>query len=158
MALACGVVIPYFMFTRHRHSLDAMTAVWLLPVVAAEVAGASGGLLAPHLADAREQFVMLAASCVLWAYSVPVAFSILAILLLRMALHRLPHEAWRPHHGWRWDRLARARWGCWCWAPMRPPFWPPTGWARSAWWRRASAWWAACCCGALACGGWRWRC
>ncbi|PTQ58592.1 voltage-gated anion channel, partial [Sphingomonas aurantiaca] len=47
MSLACGVAIPYLMFTRHEHSLDGMTAVWLLPVVAAEVAGASGGLLAP---------------------------------------------------------------------------------------------------------------
>lgn len=39
MSLACGVLIPYLMFTRHQHSLDGMTAVWLLPVVAAEVAG-----------------------------------------------------------------------------------------------------------------------
>ena len=36
MSLACGVLIPYMMFTRHEHSLDGMTAVWLLPVVAAE--------------------------------------------------------------------------------------------------------------------------
>lgn len=92
MALACGVIIPYFMFTRHEHSLDGMTAVWLLPVVAAEVAAASGGLLAPHLVDPHQQFVMLAMSYVLWAYSVPVAFAILAILILRMALHKLPHE------------------------------------------------------------------
>jgi tellurite resistance protein TehA-like permease len=34
------------MFTRQEHSIDQMTAVWLLPVVAAEVAAASGGLLA----------------------------------------------------------------------------------------------------------------
>jgi C4-dicarboxylate transporter/malic acid transport protein len=93
MSLACGVAIPYLMFTRHEHSLDGMTAVWLLPVVAAEVAGASGGLLAPHLADAHHQFVVLATSYVLWAYSVPVAFGILAILILRMALHKLPHES-----------------------------------------------------------------
>jgi C4-dicarboxylate transporter/malic acid transport protein len=93
MSLACGVAIPYLMFTRHQHSLDAMTAVWLLPVVAAEVAGASGGLLAPHLADAHHQFIVLATSYVLWAYSVPVAFGIPAILILRMALHKLPHES-----------------------------------------------------------------
>jgi C4-dicarboxylate transporter/malic acid transport protein len=93
MSLACGVLIPYLMFTRHEHSLDGMTAVWLLPVVAAEVAGASGGLLAPHLADPHAQLVTLATSYVLWAYSVPVAFGILAILILRMALHKLPHES-----------------------------------------------------------------
>ncbi|CAI8880800.1 MULTISPECIES: TDT family transporter [Pseudomonas] len=92
MSLACGVLIPYMMFTRQEHSIDQMTAVWLLPVVAAEVAAASGGLLAPHLADAHAQLVVLATSYVLWAFSLPVAFSILTILLLRMALHKLPHE------------------------------------------------------------------
>ncbi|MHC8367881.1 TDT family transporter [Pseudomonas sp. ZT5P21] len=92
MSLACGVLIPYMMFTRQEHSIDQMTAVWLLPVVAAEVAAASGGLLAPHLADAHSQLVVLITSYVLWAFSLPVAFSILTILLLRMALHKLPHE------------------------------------------------------------------
>ena len=92
MSLACGVLIPYMMFTRQEHSIDQMTAVWLLPVVAAEVAAASGGLLAPHLADAHGQLVMLCTSYVLWAFSLPVAFSILTILMLRMALHKLPHE------------------------------------------------------------------
>lgn len=92
MAVACGVLIPFMMFTRQAHSIDQMTAVWLLPVVAAEVAAASGGLLAPHLTDASGQFVMLITSYVLWAYSVPVALSVLVILLLRMALHKLPHE------------------------------------------------------------------
>lgn len=91
MALACGVLIPFMMFTRQEHSIDQMTAVWLLPVVAAEVAAASGGLLAPHLADVHSQLVMLVTSYVLWAFSLPVAFSILTILMLRMALHKLPH-------------------------------------------------------------------
>ncbi|MFT8676275.1 MAG: TDT family transporter [Acetobacter sp.] len=93
MSLACGVGVPYLMFTRHRISLDGMTAVWLLPVVAAEVAGASGGLLAPHLADAHARLVVLVVSYVLWGYSVPVALGILVILVLRMALYKLPHES-----------------------------------------------------------------
>ncbi|RBP10551.1 C4-dicarboxylate transporter/malic acid transport protein [Roseiarcus fermentans] len=92
MALACGVAIPYLMFTRQEHSVDQMTAVWLLPVVAAEVAAASGGLLAPHLASGAA-FSVLVASYALWAYSVPVAFGILSILVLRMALHKLPHSS-----------------------------------------------------------------
>lgn len=93
MALACGVLIPFMMFTRQEHSIDQMTAVWLLPVVAAEVAAASGGAIAPHLADTSAQFTMMVTSYVLWAYSVPVALSILVILLLRLALHKLPHES-----------------------------------------------------------------
>ena len=93
MSLAFGVMIPYMMFTRQEHSIDQMTAVWLLPVVAAEVAAASGGQLAPHLSDTVAQFHVLITSYVLWAFSVPVAFSILTILMLRMALHKLPHES-----------------------------------------------------------------
>ena len=90
IAVACGVGIPYLMFTRQQHTIDGMTAVWLLPVVAAEVAAATGGLLAPHLADPARQFLVLTTSYALWAYSVPVAFGILTLLILRMALHKLP--------------------------------------------------------------------
>ncbi|KPB69596.1 TDT family transporter [Pseudomonas cannabina] len=93
MAMACGVLIPFMMFTRQEHSIEKMTAVWLLPVVAAEVAAACGGSLTTHLADADSQFTVLITSYVLWAYSVPVALSILVILLLRLALHKLPHES-----------------------------------------------------------------
>lgn len=92
MSLACGVLIPFLMFTRQEHRIDQMTAVWLLPVVAAEVAAASGGLLAPHLAAVHSQLIVLVTSYVLWAFSLPLAFSILTILVLRMALHKLPHE------------------------------------------------------------------
>lgn len=93
LSVACGVLIPYFMFTRQAHGIDKMTAIWLLPIVAAGVAGVSGGLLAPHLTDANSQFLTLIVSYALWAYSVPVAFGILTILFLRMALHRLPPDS-----------------------------------------------------------------
>ena len=90
LAVACGVGIPYLMFTRQQHRIEEMTAVWLLPVVAAEVAATTGGLLAPHLTGAAVQFTVLTTSYALWAYSVPVAFGILSLLILRMALHKLP--------------------------------------------------------------------
>ena len=93
ISLGCGVLIPFFMFTRQAHGIDKMTAIWLLPIVAAEVAATSGGLLVPHLADANAQYVTLITSYVLWAYSVPVAFAVLTILFLRMALHRLPPDS-----------------------------------------------------------------
>ncbi|MDB5393711.1 MAG: C4-dicarboxylate transporter/malic acid transport protein [Rhodospirillales bacterium] len=60
-------------------------------MVAAEVAAASGGLLAPHLADV-EAFRILVVSYALWAFAVPLAMSILVILLLRLAIHKLPHR------------------------------------------------------------------
>ena len=90
MAIACGIFIPFMMFTRQSHSIEQMTGVWLLPVVAAEVAAVSGGLLAPHIADAHLQLTVLVMSYVLWACSVPLAMSIVVILVLRMALHSLP--------------------------------------------------------------------
>ena len=88
MSILCGICIPYMMFTRQQHSIDQMTAVWLLPVVAAEVAAVSGGLLVPHIAEAQTQLRIIIMSYVLWAFSVPLALSILVILLLRMALHK----------------------------------------------------------------------
>ena len=89
MALACGLLIPFLMFTRQDHSLEKMTAVWLLPIVAAEVAAASGALLVPHL-GAAEAYGVQIISYALWAYSVPLAMSVLVILLLRLVLHKLP--------------------------------------------------------------------
>ncbi len=139
LSLACGVLIPYMMFTRQEHRIDQMTAVWLLPVVAAEVAAASGGLLAPHLVDAHSQLVMLVTSYVLWAFSLPVAFC--------------RTKAWPPRAGWPWGRSARGPWACCCWArtlrrSLLPTAWPE--WAKSP---RAWGWWPVSPCGGSACGG-----
>jgi C4-dicarboxylate transporter/malic acid transport protein len=90
LSVLCGVVVPFLMFTRQTHAIDQMSAVWLLPVVAAEVAAVSGGLLAPYLVDSQDALIALVVSYVLWAFSVPLAMSILVILLLRMAIHKLP--------------------------------------------------------------------
>ncbi len=92
LSVACGIVIPYFMFTRQEHTIEQMTAVWLLPVVASEVAAASGALLIPHLADPAGALRMTILCYGLWAFSVPIALSILVILLLRLVLHKLPHR------------------------------------------------------------------
>jgi C4-dicarboxylate transporter/malic acid transport protein len=89
LAVACGLLVPFLMFTRQEHSIEKMTAVWLLPIVAAEVAAASGGLLVPHLPVAEGQSVLFL-SYALWAFSVPLAMSILVILILRLALYKLP--------------------------------------------------------------------
>jgi C4-dicarboxylate transporter/malic acid transport protein len=91
LSVASGLMIPFLMFTRQDHAIDRMTAVWLLPVVAAEVAAASGALLVPHL-GAEQAYATLIAGYALWAFSVPLAMSILVILLLRLALHKLPER------------------------------------------------------------------
>lgn len=90
MSLACAWLVPYLMFTRQDHSLENMTAVWLLPIVAAEVAAASGGLLIPHLGATNEARQILFFSYALWATSVLPALGVLVILFLRMVLHKLP--------------------------------------------------------------------
>jgi tellurite resistance protein TehA-like permease len=91
MSVICGLSVPFFMFTLQEHSIEKMTGVWLLPVVAAEVAAVSGALLLPHLSPS-EAFTVVILCYALWAFSVPVAMSILVILLLRLALHKLPDE------------------------------------------------------------------
>lgn len=90
MALACAWLIPYLMFTRQDHTLQNMTAVWLLPIVAAEVTAASGGLLISHLAAGPVSREILFVSYGLWGTSVLPAMGILVILFLRMTLHKLP--------------------------------------------------------------------
>ena len=89
LSLASGLLVPFLMFTQQSHSMEKMTGVWLIPIVAAEVAAASGGVLIPHL-PAGDAFGVLMISYALWAFSVPLAMSILVILLLRLFLHKLP--------------------------------------------------------------------
>ncbi len=89
LAVACGIGVPFLMFTRQSHAMETLTAVWLLPVVACEVAAVSAGQLVPHL-PAAEGFVVLVLGYVLWAASVPLAMSLLVLLVLRLALHKLP--------------------------------------------------------------------
>lgn len=90
LSVGCGLLVPFMMFTRQDHGFERMTAVWLLPIVPAEVAAASGGLLVPHLADPAARLDVLVSSYALWALSAPLALGILVILVLRMALHKLP--------------------------------------------------------------------
>ncbi len=90
LAVASGIVVPYLMFLRHDHRLDRMTAVWLMPIVPAEVTAASGGLLVPHMAALGLERTLTLVSVVQWALSVPIAFLILGVLFLRLVLHKLP--------------------------------------------------------------------
>lgn len=92
MSIACGLLIPFLMVTRQEHSIEKMTAVWLLPVVAAEVAAASGAQLIVHIADPQAALRLLLLSYALWAFSVPLALSILVVLILRLILYNLPHK------------------------------------------------------------------
>jgi tellurite resistance protein TehA-like permease len=144
MAVACGVGIPYLMFTRQEHSTGGMTAIWLLPVAAAEVVATPGAYLAPHLSDPANQIAVLTAGYALWAYSVPIACTMFAVLIVRLALHKLPPVAAAASIWLARARSVRARSICWCSAPMRPAFSPPAAFRPWRWWRRPWACLAAC--------------
>ncbi|VXC09022.1 C4-dicarboxylate transporter/malic acid transport protein [Pseudomonas sp. 8Z] len=89
LALLAAMLVPYLMFTRQQHALEKLTAVWLLPIVAPEVAASTAGALAPHLpAEAARQ--VLVTGFVLWGVSLSLAFSLITLVLLRLALHKLP--------------------------------------------------------------------
>ncbi|MDC4558615.1 TDT family transporter [Acinetobacter baumannii] len=92
LALAIAWIVPFCMFSRQNHQLHTMTAIWLLPVVACEVAASSAGMLVANLPADVHGFHLLLAGYVLWGTSVLPAFAILTILMLRMALHQLPEK------------------------------------------------------------------
>lgn len=90
-ALAVGValIVPYRLFVHQQHTLDRITPLWLLPIVGPEVTASGGAVLAPHLPPELAQQVV-GASYLLWSMSVPFAFSIITLVVLRYALHKLP--------------------------------------------------------------------
>lgn len=90
LAVLIAWFVPFLMYQRQRHDLNTMTAVWLLPIVACEVAASSGGLLIGHLVNQTHQVAILMTSYTLWGISVLPAFAILTILMLRLGLHQLP--------------------------------------------------------------------
>ena len=92
LALLVAWAVPFAMYRHQEHALQQMTALWLLPIVACEVAASSGGLLLGHLAADTHAVAILLGSYVLWGVSVLPAFAILTILMLRLVLHKLPEK------------------------------------------------------------------
>ena len=90
VALASVFIIPFLMFIKHDHALSRMTAVWLMPIVPAEVVAASSGVMLPHISNIALQQDLFVGTIVLWAFSVPMAFLLLGTLFLRLTLHKLP--------------------------------------------------------------------
>ena len=84
--------VPALMFYNHAHTLDKMTAAWLLPIVPTVVAAASGGLVATVL-EPNNAIITLAVSYVLWGVGMSVSFLVMAMYLHRLMIHKLPtHE------------------------------------------------------------------
>jgi C4-dicarboxylate transporter/malic acid transport protein len=82
--------IPMLMFEAHKLTLQSMTAAWLLPIVPAVVAAASGGLLATVLPTALAK-ICIVVSFVLWGIGLGLSILILALYLHRIMIHSLPN-------------------------------------------------------------------
>ncbi|QBR03899.1 TDT family transporter [Paraburkholderia pallida] len=95
LSVVVAIGVPYLMFTEQSHAFERMTAVLLLPIVAPEVAAASAATLAPHL-PAETARAVIGAGYVLWAISVPLAFSVLTLVFFRLVIHKLPHRDLGP--------------------------------------------------------------
>jgi C4-dicarboxylate transporter/malic acid transport protein len=95
LAVVVAVGVPYLMFTEQNHAFERVTAVLLLPIVAPEVAASSAAVVAPHLVGQTAQFVV-GAGYLLWAISVPLAFSVLTVVFFRLVIHKLPHRDLAP--------------------------------------------------------------
>ncbi len=81
--------VPVRIFAHHLASLEDLNATWLLPIVPAEVTAFQLSLLVAHLA--RPLAIELTwAGYVLWAFSVPLALSLIALVTLRLLTHHLP--------------------------------------------------------------------
>ncbi len=89
--LAVGIAwaVPICMYSVQKHALKDMSALWLLPIVACEVAASSGGLLLQHIVMGQQAVGILFGSYMLLGMSILPAFAILTILMLRLALHQL---------------------------------------------------------------------
>src|SRR5260370_9249863 len=117
LAVVVAVGVPYLMFTDQSHAFERVTAVLLLPIVAPEVAASSAAVLAPHLATQTAQLVV-GAGYLLWAISVPLAFSVLTVVFFRLVIHKLPHPDLRPSS---WPTLRPIRTRALAPLTLRPP-------------------------------------
>ena len=89
LAVLVVIIVPYCMFIYHQQDLSSATTVWLLPVVASEVAAASAGIIGMHTHGLLTE-ILLISGYMLWGISLPLAFSIIVIFLQRLIFHKLP--------------------------------------------------------------------
>ncbi|KIY46215.1 C4-dicarboxylate transporter/malic acid transport protein [Fistulina hepatica ATCC 64428] len=91
----CCFHMVHVMCTKHRHELDSMTSVWLLPVVTVIVASSTGGVIAPYLLSHSAHYAMITIviSTVLVTIGLGLALMMLTTYLLRLITNGLPPGA-----------------------------------------------------------------
>ena len=88
-------IIFNFRITQQNHSLDTMTAMWLLPVVTLIVASSSGGVLSRPIQVYSQLHALqtLTVSVFMVTVGLSLALMILTVYLMRLILHGLPRGA-----------------------------------------------------------------
>jgi tellurite resistance protein TehA-like permease len=72
-----------------KTDLSSMTAAWLLSIVPAVIASATGGIVAEVLENPQHQLWTLIISYVLWGTSIPLAFVIIVLYFHRLTVHKM---------------------------------------------------------------------
>lgn len=74
----------------HEHSINKLTAVWLLPIVAPIVTASTGAILCTVIPrDSSVLQLTLVVSYVLWGMGVPFAMSILVLYIYRLIVYKV---------------------------------------------------------------------
>ncbi|PPR07411.1 hypothetical protein CVT26_013727 [Gymnopilus dilepis] len=92
VSFICCWVGLHFMFTYQKHSLQSMTAMWLLPVVTLIVASSTGGVMTQALQPYSASYALLTIVVSVFMVSVglSLALMILTIYLLRLITYGIP--------------------------------------------------------------------
>ncbi|KAM5531251.1 hypothetical protein V8D89_015052 [Ganoderma adspersum] len=82
------------MFTRQKHTLETVTATWLLPIIPLIVSSSTGGLLAAPLLpfSSSKSLATLVFATVSVIMGLTLAFMILTLYFLRLVLHGIPRN------------------------------------------------------------------
>ncbi|KAI1786160.1 voltage-dependent anion channel-domain-containing protein [Ganoderma leucocontextum] len=89
---AYGVV--HLMFTRQKHTLESITATWLLPITPLVTSSATGGILAAPLLQLSpsKSLVTLVVATVLVIMGLALTFMILTLYFLHLVVHGIPRS------------------------------------------------------------------
>ncbi|KIY64145.1 hypothetical protein CYLTODRAFT_438308 [Cylindrobasidium torrendii FP15055 ss-10] len=92
VSFSCCWGILHMMKILHTHSLEAMTAIWLLPVVTLIVASSSGGVLASalHQFSPEHALITTAVSVFMNSAGFTLAMMILTVYHYRLVVHGIP--------------------------------------------------------------------
>ncbi|OAQ61096.2 sulfite transporter Ssu1 [Pochonia chlamydosporia 170] len=92
LAVSVCYLVPFIIMHVHDSKLQAMTAVWLLPIAPPVVASAAGGVIAEAFATSNQKYALwtLITSYVLWGTAIPLSMTCLVLYFHRLTMHNLP--------------------------------------------------------------------